>query len=92
MDNDKYWFIVYTRDSLSKIPTYMRKYSAVSVYAYTLFKNISILNKMDLKKEVLEFLLKHKEFLMSKRANLHIELAKVLESQYKQLDNVSYTY
>jgi len=47
---------------------------------------------MDLKKEVLEFLLKHKEFLMSKRANLHIELAKVLESQYKQLDNVSYTY
>lgn len=70
----------------------MRKYSAMSVYAHTLFKNISTLKKStekDLVKEVLEFLLKHKEFTMSKRANLHIELAKVFESQYKQLNDVS---
>jgi len=58
-----------------------------------LFKNITILKKctsnVDLVKEVLEFLLKHKEFLMSKQAELHIELAKVFELQYKQLDLVS---
>lgn len=83
---------LYISESLQKIPTYMRKYSAVSVYAHTLFKNISILNKTNLKKEVLEFLLQHKEFLMSKQADLRIELAKVFESQYKELDNVSYTY
>eukprot|EP00102_Acyrthosiphon_pisum_P023119 XP_016660329.1 PREDICTED: fanconi-associated nuclease 1 [Acyrthosiphon pisum] len=77
-------------ESLLKIPTYMRKYSAISVYAHTLFKNITILKKCnsnkDLCKEVLEFLLKHKEFSISKQADLHIELAKVFESQYKQLD------
>ncbi|XP_022164341.1 fanconi-associated nuclease 1-like [Myzus persicae] len=77
-------------ESLLKIPTYLRKYSAISVYAHTLFKNITILKKctsnVDLTKEVLEFLLKHKEFSISKRADLHIELAKVFESQYKQLD------
>lgn len=77
-------------ESLSKIPTYLRKYSAISVYAHTLFKNITILKKCksnkDLAKEVLEFLLKHKEFSMSKQADLHIELAKVFEIQYKQLD------
>lgn len=70
----------------------MRKYSAISVYAHTLFKNISILKKateQDLVKEVLEFLLKHRQFSMSKQADLHIELAKVLDSQYKQLNNVS---
>lgn len=81
------------RESLLKIPTYLRKYSAISVYAHTLFKNITILKKctsnVDLTKEVLEFLLKHKEFSISKRADLHIELAKVFESQYKQLDLVS---
>jgi len=70
----------------------MRKFSAASVYAHMLFKNISILNKTDLKKEVLEFLLQHKEFLMSKRADLLIELAKLFESQYKQLNDVNYTY
>jgi len=71
----------------------MRKYSAISVYAHTLFKNITILKKCnsnkDLCKEVLEFLLKHKEFSISKQADLRIELAKVFESQYKQLDVVS---
>lgn len=71
----------------------MRKYSAVSVYAYTLFKNVSILKKsttdIDLTRDVLEFLLKHKEFFTSKRAELHIELAKVFETQYKQIDSVS---
>lgn len=84
--------ILIIRDPLSNIPTYLRKYSAVSVYAHTLFKNITILKKSttdeDLAKKVLEFLLKHKHFLMSKRADLHIELAKVFESQYKQLDLV----
>lgn len=64
----------------------------MSLYAYTLFKNITILKKSkenkNLAKEVLEFLLKHNQFLLSKRADLHIELAKVLESQYKQLDLV----
>jgi len=63
------------------------------VYAHTLFKNITILKKctsnVNLAKEVLEFLLKHKEFSMSKKAHLHIELAKVFELQYKQLDLVS---
>jgi len=58
-----------------------------------LFKNITILKKctsnVDLAKEVLEFLLKHKEFSMSKQADLYIELAKVFELQYKQLDLVS---
>ncbi|KAL4121330.1 hypothetical protein QTP88_013864 [Uroleucon formosanum] len=77
-------------ESLLKIPTYMRKYSAISVYAHTLFKNITILKKCttnkDLCKEVLEFLLKHKEFSISKLPDLHIELAKVFESQYKELD------
>uniref|UniRef100_A0A2S2PDF8 Fanconi-associated nuclease n=1 Tax=Schizaphis graminum TaxID=13262 RepID=A0A2S2PDF8_SCHGA len=77
-------------ESLSNIPTYLRKYSAISVYAHTLFKNITILKKctsnVNLAKEVLEFLLKHKEFSMSKKALLHIELAKVFELQYKQLD------
>lgn len=81
------------RESISKIPTYLRKYSAISVYAHTLFKNISILkkcsNNINLAKEVLEFLLEHKEFSISKKADLHIELAKVYESQYKQLDSVS---
>lgn len=71
----------------------MRKYSAISVFAHTLFKNISIFKKSttdkDLVKVVLEFLLKHKTFLISKQANLHIELAKVLESQYKELNLVS---
>lgn len=85
-------FVIF-RESLSKIPTYLRKYSAISVYAHTLFKNISILKKctsnVNLAKEVLEFLLKHKEFSMSKQADLHIELAKVYETQYKQLDCVS---
>lgn len=38
---------------------------------------------------MLEFLLKHKEFSMSKQADLHIELAKIYETQYKQLDRVS---
>lgn len=71
----------------------MRKYSAVSVYAHTLFKNILVLKKSttdeDLIKDVLEFLLKHKEFLISKKAELHIELAKVYESQYKNTELVS---
>lgn len=71
----------------------MRKYSAISVFAHTLFKNISILKKSstdkDLVKVVLEFLLKYKTFLVSKQADLHIELAKVFESQYKQLNLVS---
>lgn len=71
----------------------MQKYSAISVYAHTLLKNITILKKCttnkDLCKEVLEFLLKHKEFSISKLPDLHIELAKVFESQYKQLDCVS---
>lgn len=70
----------------------MQKYSAISVYAHTLFKNITILKKStekDLAKEVLEFLLKHKQFSMSKQADLHIELAKVFECQYKQLNEVS---
>lgn len=64
----------------------------MSVYAYTLLKNITTLKKSktdeNLTKEVLEFLLKQNEFLPSKRADLHIELAKVFESQYKQLDLV----
>lgn len=81
------------RDSLSNLPTYMRKYTAVSVYAYTLFKNIPILKRSitekDLAKEVLESLLIHKEFLVSKQTEIHIELAKVIESQYKQLNKVS---
>lgn len=80
------------RNSLSNIPTYLRKFSAVSVYAYTLFKNITTLKKSEtdknLAKDVLEFLLKQNEFLLSKRADLHIELAKILESQCKQLDLV----
>lgn len=79
------------RDEYSKIPTYMRKYTAISVYAHTLFKNIPKLKKCadkDLAKDVLEFLLKHNNFLMSKQANLHIELARVFETQYKQLDTV----
>lgn len=87
-----FYFLLF-RESLLKIPTYLRKYSAISVYAHTLFKNITILKKctsnVDLAKEVLEFLLKHKEFSMSKQAELHIELAKVFELQYKQLDLVS---
>lgn len=70
----------------------MRKYSAVSVYASLLFKNITILKKSvtdkDLPKEVLEFLLNSKELLVSKRAQLHIELAKVFDAQYKQTDSV----
>lgn len=74
----------------------MRKYSAVSVYAHTLFKNITILKKSttdkDLAKEVLEFLIEHKEFSKSKQTDLHIELAKVFESQYKRLDLVSLLY
>lgn len=84
---------MHTRDSFCTIPTYMRKYSAVSVYAYTLFKNITVIKKSttdkDLAKEVLEFLLKHKKFSVSKQADLRIELAKVFESQYKQLDLVT---
>jgi len=71
----------------------LQKYSAISVYAHTLFKNISILKKyssnIDLAKEVLEFLLKHKEFSMSKQADLHIELAKIFESHQKNLELVS---
>lgn len=71
----------------------MRKYTAVSVYAHTLFKNIPILKKSvtdkDLAKEVLESLILHKEFLISKQTEIHIELAKVFESQYKQLNKVS---
>lgn len=63
------------------------------MYAHTLFKNITILKKctsnINLAKEVLEFLLKYKEFSISKQADLHIELAKVYETQYKQLDRVS---
>lgn len=88
-----YFCFVIFREYLSKIPTYLRKYSAISVYAHTLFKNITILKKctsnINLAKEVLEFLLKHKEFSVSKQADLHIELAKVYETQYKQLDCVS---
>lgn len=80
-------------ESLSKIPTYLRKYTAISVYAHTLFKNITILKKctsnINLAKEVLEFLLKYKEFSISKQADLHIELAKVYETQYKQLDRAA---
>lgn len=86
-------FVYVKRETFQKIPTYMRKYSAVSVYAHTLFKNITILKKSttdkDLAKNVLEFLLKHKEFSKSKLTDIHIELAKVFESQYKQLDLVS---
>ncbi|VVC25455.1 VRR-NUC domain [Cinara cedri] len=78
------------KDAYFKLPTYLRKYSAVSVYAHTLFKNIPILKKSltekDLAKEVLESLLKHKEFLISKQTDIRIELAKVFESQYKQLN------
>ncbi|XP_025420501.1 uncharacterized protein LOC112690664 isoform X2 [Sipha flava] len=81
------------RDSFLELPTYLRKYSAVSVYAHVLFKNISILKKStankNLAKEVLEYLLKHKEFSMSKIPDLHIELAKVFESQFKQLNNAA---
>jgi hypothetical protein len=86
-------FFIQIRDSFLELPTYLRKYSAVSVYAHVLFKNISILKKStankNLAKEVLEYLLKHKEFSMSKIPDLHIELAKVFESQFKQLNNVS---
>lgn len=83
----------FIRDSLFKQPTYMQKYNAVSVYAHTLFKNISIFKKSVtekyLAKEVLETLLIHKAFLISKQTNIRIELAKVMESQYKQLNTVS---
>ncbi|XP_050537525.1 fanconi-associated nuclease 1-like [Daktulosphaira vitifoliae] len=79
-----------TMNTYEKLPTYMRKFTAVSVYTYTLLKNISQLKKFssenDLTKEVLIFLLDHKEFLISKRINLYIELAKLYEMQYKQLD------
>lgn len=88
-----YFLFILIRDLFSKLPTYLRKYTAVSVYTHILFKNITILKKSttnkDLAKEVLEFLLEHKEFSISKLPDIRIELAKVFESQYKQLNFVS---
>ncbi|XP_050423310.1 fanconi-associated nuclease 1-like isoform X2 [Adelges cooleyi] len=77
----------------TKLPTYMRKFTAASVYAYTLFKNVTQLKKStintDLAKDVLQYLLEKKEFLISKRPDLYVELAKLYEKQYKQLDQAA---